>query len=236
MWRLVLPPGPKGRYRLAQLDDYAGLPRGAFPWNPPLTLSLSARACSSNIPGTWGFGLWNDPFSISFGFGGGTRRFPALPNAAWFFCASPQNYLSFQDDMPAHGFLAQTFQSPSIPALFLAFAAFGLPMLAWPRMAQRLRTGMGRIINEGSCALTNDVTQWHAYTLEWCLDRTLFRVDGEPVFETSTTPNGRLGLVLWIDNQYAAFPPNGRLSYGMLDSSEPAWLEIKSIKITKVEE
>src|SRR5512144_3136865 len=96
-WRLEIPAGSAGRYRLAQLDDYSNLPRRAFPWQAPLSLSLRARASQSSLPGTWGFGLWNDPFALSLGFGG-ERRIPALPNAAWFFFASAPNYLSLRDD------------------------------------------------------------------------------------------------------------------------------------------
>jgi hypothetical protein len=230
-WRLEIPPGPKGRYRLAQLDDYNRLPRRDFSWDPPFSLTLSARVSSSSISGTWGFGLWNDPFSLSLGLGGGTRRFPTLPNAAWFFFASPPNYLSLRDDLPAQGFLAQTFQSPSISASILALGSTGFPLLAWPWMARKFRTLLGRIIKEDSLDLSNDGTQWHAYTLEWRLDLVSFRVDGASVFETRVSPGGRLGLVVWIDNQYASFPPSGRLSYGSLSTLESAWLEIKSISI-----
>jgi hypothetical protein len=54
-------------------------------------------------------------------------------------------------------------------------------------------------------------------------------VDEVLTLKTPTAPRGPLGLVLWIDNQYAAFPPNGRLGYGMLANPEPAWLEIRDI-------
>ena len=39
----------------------------------------------------------------------------ALPNAAWFFSSSPASYLSFRDDKPGNGFLAQVFNAPSTP-------------------------------------------------------------------------------------------------------------------------
>ncbi len=63
-WRMELPTGPRGGYRLAQLDDYMQLPRRLFPWNLPMTpqeprgvtLSLRARLSASNLPGTWGCG------------------------------------------------------------------------------------------------------------------------------------------------------------------------------------
>ena len=36
---------------------------------------------------------------------------PTVPQAAWFFWSSPASYLSFRDDLPANGMLAQTFRS-----------------------------------------------------------------------------------------------------------------------------
>ena len=67
-WRLEIPAGPAGTYRVAQLDDYAHLPRLRFPWRSDteqvLRLSLEARLSAPELPGTWGFGWWNDPFSL----------------------------------------------------------------------------------------------------------------------------------------------------------------------------
>src|SRR5687768_4256636 len=72
-YRLSIPAGSADKYRLAQLDDYTKLARSRFPLRPPpsaslrtsLSLNLSARASGNSIPGTWGFGLWNDPFGLS---------------------------------------------------------------------------------------------------------------------------------------------------------------------------
>src|SRR5690606_30297459 len=100
-----LPAGESGSYRLAQLDDYQGLPRGDFPHQPPFRLRLRARISGAQLPGTWGFGLWNEPLSAQFSFGSG-RKLPALPNAAWFFFASPENHLSLRNDLLGHGPLA----------------------------------------------------------------------------------------------------------------------------------
>jgi hypothetical protein len=197
-------------------------------------LDLSARASSSQIPGTWGFGLWNDPFSLSLGFGGGSRRFPNLPNAAWFFYASLENYLSFQDDAPAQGFLAQTFRSPHIPPPILALAGVGVPLLLLPGTARALRSLLGNFIHDDSHQVACDVTQWQAYTLEWRTDRVIYQVGGTTVFETTTIPRSPLGLVIWIDNQYLAFPPDGRLAYGTLDVPDPAWLEVRGLSVNDV--
>ena len=72
-----------------------------------------------------------------------------------------------------------------------------------------------------------DPTQWHEYRLDWHADRVTFKVDGEVVFETSVAPSSPLGLVIWIDNQYAALPPDGSLAYGNLENEHAAWIEIE---------
>lgn len=227
-WHLEIPPGLQGSYQLAQLDDYSQLQREFFPWHAPLNLRLRARVSTPEIPGTWGFGLWNDPFSLSLGLGGASRRFPTLPNAAWFFFASSQNYLSFRDDNPAQGFLAQTFQSTQIPTLLLGLGAMASPLLLWTRLARKLRPLFRHWIKEDSFSLNVDITQWQEYSLEWRDDGVTFQV-GDQTYETAITPQGPLGLVLWIDNQFAAFPPNGRLSYGTLANPQSAWLEIENL-------
>jgi hypothetical protein len=230
-WRLSIPAGPAGQYRLAQLDDYMRLPRAALRWRPPLRLSLRARASQAGLPGTWGFGLWNDPFSARLGVGGAARRLPALPNAAWFFYASPPNHLAFHDRHPAQGFLAATFAAPALPAPALALAAPALPLLAWPPTGRLLRRLAARLVAEDAAALAADPTAWHAFALDWCAGRVCFAIDGQTVFETAISPRGPLGLVLWIDNQYAAFPPDGRLRFGNLANPEPAWLELAGAEV-----
>ena len=232
-YRLLIPAGSATQYRLAQLDDYTKAPRGNFPLGFPLTLSLSARVSSESIPGTWGFGLWNDPFGLSFGFGGNPFRLPALPNAVWFFGASEESYLSFAGRVgeavsrpPANGFLAQTFRSPKFhPSLILA----GLALPFSRKMTRRM---LGKIIGEDGIRLSGDVTQWHRYKLGWRRDRVLFEVDNLQVFESHVRPNPPLGLVIWIDNQYAAFTPDGKIGFGVLENPEPAWLEIDELTVT----
>jgi hypothetical protein len=263
-YRLTVPSGKADAYRLAQLDDYNHLPRRHFPHHS-LTLSLSARTSSDSIPGTWGFGLWNDPFGLSLGFGGRPWRFPALPNAVWFFGASEENYLSFRPsstlrsaqgeecDVPANGFLAQTFRAPRFhPLLMLA----GLVLPFSRKVTRRL---LGQVIAEDGIQLWSqgaslwrrsdtrsrdfqqqavgvqsqrvDPTQWHRYRLEWSKKRVLFEVDNVTAFESAVSPNPPLGLVIWIDNQYASFTPEGKIGFGVLENPEPAWLEVKDIEL-----
>jgi hypothetical protein len=248
---LSIPSGFADSYRLAQLDDYTKISRGRFPHRAPLSLSLLARSSRDDIAGTWGFGLWNDPFGLSLGFGGNPFRLPALPNAAWYFGASEENYLSFKEppraehEIPANGFIAQTFRAPKFQPL-LILAGLALPFSR--KMTRRL---LGRVIEEDSTQLWSpaarhrvhelapalqsqsvDPTQWHSYRLEWREKRVSFDVDNMLVLESHVSPNPPLGLVIWIDNQYAAFTPEGKIGFGILANPEPAWLEVKEIEIT----
>ena len=224
-WRLGIQKGDSLSYRDAQLDDYSQLPRHKFP-HRSLSLSLRAKASSVSAAGTWGFGLWNDPFGLSLGFGGSPFRLPALPNAVWFFYASPQNYLSFTDDKPAQGFLAQTFRSPKFHPLLIP-AGLALP---FPPLRETTRKLLSRVIDEDSSAISVDVTQWHRYRLEWEAKRTAWYVDDALVFESPVSPNPPLGVIIWIDNQYAAFTPEGKIAFGVLEGKEE-WLEVENIEI-----
>jgi hypothetical protein len=262
-WRLSIPAGNANEYRNAQLDDYSQLARRRFPHRFPSTFSLLARTSSDSIPGTWGFGLWNDPFGLSLGFGGYPFRLPALPNAVWFFGASKENYLSFSDFRPersgaqtkgassadfamnaqpsaqrgvANGFMAQTFHSPKFhPLLILAGMAF-------PFSRKITRQLLGKIIEEDGIDLRRgerpsalasgvDQTEWHRYSLTWEEKRVSLEVDNVQVFESPVSPNPPLGLVIWIDNQYASFTPDGKIGFGVLANPEPAWLEIRELEI-----
>ncbi len=236
-WLLSIPAGPANRYRLSQLDDHLGIARKDYPCKPPMAVQLEARVSSNVIPGTWGFGIWNDPYGFSVGPGGGLLRLPALPNAAWYFCSSPASYLSFRDDKPANGLLAQLFASPRFDPLLLR------AVLTFPFSRKAARRLLSRIIDEDSSRLTPvasappatgaslDVTQWHRYSLEWTTSETRFQVDDVSVLESPLSPRPPLGLVIWIDNQRAAFDPQGRVSYGLERDPEPAWLELRDFEI-----
>ena len=230
-WHLEIPANPRRSYRLAQLDDHQSLPRRNFPWKPPLRISLQARVSAQAIPGTWGFGLWNDPFSFLLAANKVVPRFPTLPEAAWFFHASPQNYLSFRDDLPAHGFLAATFSSKKVPAAWLALASPALALILIPGAAQSVRRQLRRVVQQDAVLIHTDVTVWHAYSMEWEAGQVRFSLDGADILHTDISPSGPLCLVIWVDNQYAALPPRGNLRYGTLPNPEPAWMEIRELSI-----
>ena len=270
-WRLSIPAGNADNYRNAQLDDYSHLPRRRFPHRFGRRASLLARATSDSIPGTWGFGLWNDPFGMSLGFGGNPFRLPALPNAVWFFGASQENYLSFKDEprperseerklrrtqskdassslrsaqreIAANGFLAQTFRSPKFHPLLIPAG------IAFPFSRKMTRRMLGKIIGEDGINLlsrrslapngalenapytSTNPTEWHRYSLAWEKKRVSLEVDNVQVFESAVSPNPPLGLVIWIDNQFASFTPDGKIGFGVLANPEPAFLEIRELE------
>jgi hypothetical protein len=230
-WCLKIPPNLSSKYRFAQLDDYSGLRRRDFRWNPPTTLSLRVRVSDANIPGTWGFGFWNDPFSFALGLGGMAQAFPVLPNAAWFFFASPENHLTFRNAKPSNGFLAASFQSPrKSPILIIPELAL-FPFLVVHSWAKRIREKLSRVISEESIQLRVDVTQWNYYRLNWKTDRVEFFINTDPVLVSPISPTGPLGLVIWIDNQFASFKPSGEIRTGLLKSSTPAWMEIEELEV-----
>jgi hypothetical protein len=230
-WHLEIPANTRGGYRLAQLDDHGLLQRRNFPWRAPLKLSLQARLSSQELPGTWGFGLWNDPFSFLLNYNRIVFRFPTLPEAAWFFHASPHNYLSFRDDLPANGFLAATFSSKKVATAWLALLSPILALALIPKTAPPIRRALRRLIRQDTRQVYTNVTAWHAYRMDWEVDQVRFFLDGVEILHTNVAPNGPLSLVIWIDNQYAALLPSGRLRYGTLPNPEPAWMELRELSL-----
>ncbi len=225
-WRLWLPPGMRG-YRLAQLDDYDALPRRVFPWRPPLILELEARVQPETPPGTWGFGFWNDPFVL---LGGAGRCLPTGPQAVWFFGASPPNHLSLHPGVPARGFFAgvTTWHMPMrhLPWLPLAGLAAWLPSLRnWAR--RHFQTWM----RQWGVVVPVSPAGWHRYTLLWRPDQVRFFVDGVEIGHSPWSPKPPLGLVIWVDNQFAAWAPGQPPRWGTLPCEHPVLLEIRRVRI-----
>lgn len=227
-WRLEIPAGDAGTYRLAQLDDYAGLPRRSFPIQRPAELSLRARASSSMTAGTWGFGFWNDPFGLGIAQGGQILRLPALPDALWFFGASNRSSLALHDGLPASGFYTQALSSPRFsPRL----AEVGLGLLTNRLRARRV---LGEIIAEAGAQIRLDPGEAHMYRIKWAEESSAFSIDGTEVLRTGISPRGPLGLVIWVDNQYAAFDLRRPIKWGMEANDSPMWIEIDELSVDAV--
>ena len=230
---LELPLLEKEVYGLAQMDNYMHLHRSRFPHTAPISLTLDARVSTRDMPGTWGFGFWNDPFSYGFSAGGMKRILPVLPNAAWFFYGSPTNHLSLRDDLPSKGFHAKTFRSPLIPSIFSLLALPGIPMLFCPPISRLFRRFARVLVHEDGSAIDLDVREWHTYHLSWQIENVIFSIDGQLIMKAPISPNGNLGLVIWIDNQFFRFDDKGRIGFGYLPTKTKQSLSIRNISLAR---
>jgi hypothetical protein len=225
-----------GQYSDAQIDDYGKLARSNFPWRPPLRLEIRARSSheaaseestveSKNIlRGTTGFGFWNFPFSAR-------GDILMLPEAIWFFYASPPSNMSLVPDVPGWGWKAQVIHSLRADALPTAF-----PMAAsaiWARMTGITRPAqrwIQRLSGAREALLPVTMADWHTYMLEWKEDVAGFWVDDQLVLIAPNPPTRPLGFVAWLDNQYAVATPHGILRFATV-ASGPQWLEIDYVQI-----
>src|SRR5438876_265781 len=212
---MAIPTILQGEYADAQIDDYAGRIRSAFPWSPPVRMIIRAR---SSLPaagpsststsgdilrGTAGFGFWNYPFSV--------RGDPLmLPEAIWFFYASPPSNMALVSGMPGWGWKAQVIHSMRSGALvasipLAATTAYGL-LTGESRPAARW---MQRLTGAREAFLAVEMTDWHTYTLEWQRSKAIFWVDDKLVLRAPQPPTRPLGFVAWLDNQFAIAIPRG---------------------------
>lgn len=230
-WRLDIPAGDSRQYRLAQLDDYVVAGPRRFKHSVPWEIRLRARVSQMNLPGTWGFGLWNDPFGFAIGFGGHPWRIPSLPQTAWFFHASSPNWLSLHDGQtPGDGFFAGVFRSVRIPSFLFFAGTLAIPFLAWRPASRLMRQLAGKLIQQEANGIITDVTQWHEYSLRWENQTCNFSMDENQILQTAISPPSPLGLVIWIDNQFARWTPEGRIGYGLLENPS-GWLEVRDLVV-----
>ena len=233
--RMNLPQTPQGRYSDAQIDDYGQLARAHFPWRPPLRMRVEARsslpAAHANTPtqsavlrGTAGFGFWNYPFSVR-------GDILMLPEAVWFFYASPPSNMALVPGVPGYGWKAQVIHAMRPGALLstlpMALSASLALLTNDTRPAARW---MQRLSGARETLLDVDMTTWHSYTLEWHAREALFSVDGELVLRAPDPPARPLGFVAWLDNQFAVATPRGVLRFGSV-STEAQWFETAHLHI-----
>jgi hypothetical protein len=226
----------QGQYTDAQIDDYGERARSAFPWHPPVRMEVRARsslpaATPTSIPenqdflrGTAGFGLWNYPFSVR-------GDILMLPEAIWFFYASPPSNMALVPESVGWGWKAQVVHSLRVEAL----AAVLPTALAtgWARLTGETRPAarwLQRLSGTHEALLSVDMTTWHTYALEWRRETATFWVDGSLVLRVPRPPPRPLGFVAWLDNQYAVATPGGVLRFGTVTSG-PQWFELDSVRI-----
>jgi hypothetical protein len=237
--RMAFESARQGQYTNAQIDDYGNLARANFPWRPPLRMQVIARSSlpsatfnsssesSAFLRGTAGFGFWNYPFSIR-------GDVLMLPEAIWFFYASPPSNMALVPGIPGWGWKAQVVHSmhPGALAATVPMAAttvFGL-LTGETRPAARW---MQKLTGASEAILPVVMTDWHTYTLEWRSDEATFVVDNKLVLRAPHPPTRPLGFVAWLDNQYAIATPRGILRFSTVTSG-PQWLELESIMIEQL--
>ncbi len=236
---MTLASAREGEYSDAQIDDYGDLTRSAFPWQPPLRMIVVARtslpaATFSNkyetegtLRGTAGFGFWNYPFSVK-------GDILMLPEAVWFFYASPPSNMALVPGIPGWGWKAQVVHTMNLRSLVAS-----VPLAA--TIATGLLTGktrhaarwMQKVSGAYEALLPVEMNEWHTYTLEWLEKEALFWVDDAQVLRAPHAPTRPLGFVAWLDNQYAVATPRGVLRFGTV-ASGPEWLELESMKIEQL--
>ena len=154
-----------------------------------------------------------------------------LPEAIWFFYASPPSNMALVPGIPGWGWKAQVVHTIHLGSLvasvpLAATIAFGL-LTGKTRPAARW---MQKVSGACEALLPVEMTEWHTYTLEWQRRGASFWVDNKLVLRSPQSPTRPLGFVAWLDNQYAVATPRGILRFGTI-SSGPQWLELESVKI-----
>jgi hypothetical protein len=229
---LTVPVTPPRRYADAQLDSYHGTVKGllrrpVLDCRPPLRLSLRARASHPAPLGTLGFGFWNEPFSLTGGVMG-------APKVLWFFHASRPSNMALVDGVPGWGWKAATLDAGRWPGLLLAPAALGAILLTRLPGLGRPIMKLARRFVKAHEAMLSDVAlhHWHDYEILWLPREARFSVDGVLRLVSPAPPPAPLGLVIWLDNQYAITSAEGKFGFGLLPLPEPQILEIESLTLS----
>jgi hypothetical protein len=228
--RFELPPTESG-YTNAQIDDYGGRQRRNYPWQKStgamLTLQARFSHPANELSGTAGFGFWNAPY------GDTAARWPALPQATWFFMSAPPGDLPLNPHGPGQGFFASTVDATTLRAISMSPLTLPVILLnrfspfrqtVWPKVQQRLGMSYQQIDQI-------DITQWNRYGLIWNKNGCTFSINEQIVLVTPQSPRGPLGFVCWIDNQFMQVTPTGRVSAGIVGTKRTQRLEINDLNL-----
>lgn len=224
---LSVNPTDETTYSDTQITEYDPQTRD-FKFKPPLRLTVKAYSSlhPGDLKGTAGFGFWNHPFQP------GQRGF-RLPKAIWFFFAAPPSDMQLAEGVPGQGWKASTFNATGLLfKLLLPLAPIGMLLMRIKPLYRLLWSIGQRALGVSEMLLDHDMlTRIHTYTLEWRTDSATFSVDGETVHTTDRVPDGPLGFIAWMDNQYAVVTPQGRFESGLSPVDRPQALVINEIQI-----
>jgi hypothetical protein len=223
--RFVLAGAGDGSLSNAEIGDYRDRRRSDQPWRPPLRLVVRARFShpASELGGTSGFGLWNNPFDLV------TGGVLAPPNSLWFFCASPRSEMVASPGLPGNGFKAEMINGGTMPPWLVSL---GSRLLHVPGLTPLLYRAAQTRVDAGAVRLDAvDVKAWHDYALVWHPSEAVFGVDGQEVMRVPSPPRVPLGFVAWMDNQVAVARPGGDLQFGLEEIAGRQWLELCRVEI-----
>lgn len=220
--RLILRNSPAGYLCSAQLDDYICHAREDYPWEPPVTLRLRARTNlpSGELPGTTGFGFWNNMAPLW------NNHMEVFPNWIWFYYASPETRIS-PTASPPSGWKASVVQGG--PGGESAMAVND-SLLRIPLIGKYL----GKVSMPAVETMLDgwDFSTWHDFEIIWNREVIHFRIDDEEVLEAHLRMTARLAFYAWIDNNYTGIRDNGDVVPGYLAIREEQALMIDHLEIT----
>jgi hypothetical protein len=88
-----------------------------------------------------------------------------------------------------------------------------------------------RFYRAEECRLAIDPSEWHDYAIEWAVSAVRFFVDGMEALRSEHPPTPPLGLVLWIDNQFAVASAEKGFGFGILPLGREQTLELADARI-----
>jgi hypothetical protein len=222
-------------YADAQVDDYHL--DYVMRWRPPVQMTVRARFSHPEpaLLGTAGFGFWNDPFGMTkIPQRTSWRTYWILPQAVWFFFASPPSNMEFAQGVSGYGWKMATLDSSGwLAKALLPFAPLAMLLCRWRKGYEMLWPIAQRVLKIGEKSVPTAMDEWHTYDLEWRVEGVRFCIDDREVFRSKYSPRGPLGFVAWVDNQYMVATPQGHFRSGLV-ATEKQWLEIESLDVRRL--
>jgi len=161
-------------------------------------------------------------------------RRPALPQAIWFFHASPPGNMKLDRRVPGHGWKAAAIDAGRPAAWLLApLAPLAVLLMRFETPYRALWPRIQRALHIQEALVRDDMTAWHTYVIDWGTRRSRFFVDGRSLGRSFPSPHGPLGLVVWLDNQYMIVTPQGRFRWGLLDIQGEQWMEVEQLSVER---
>ena len=130
--------------------------------------------------------------------------------------------------------LSAVFSSSLIPLPLRAAGAVFMPLAFSGLTSGLIRRILKRYIKENATQIRKEWVEWHHFEIAWLTDKVSFSIDGNICHESQIFPQGKLGLVIWIDNQYARFAPGESLKFGSLETLYETSMEIKDFEIKPI--